>query len=133
MTARLEIDLLTRLDAVRRDGTKTELELRLLNGNGRAAQFGNFPLDVSVTLRALLLNAPDQPPEVVGRFTRAVAFVDQSAVTLSITQEDAPKLRPTGADAHDLSAPIQATVAVAAFPGLQSATRDGRFFSRGRT
>jgi hypothetical protein len=120
--ARLEIDLLTRLDAVRRGGTKTELELRLLNGNGRAAHFGSFSLDVSVTLRAMLVNAPDQPPEVVGRFTRAVTFADQSAVTLSITKGDAPQLRETGPDAHDLSKPIVATVTVAAFPDLQSAT-----------
>ena len=96
--ARLEIDSAHQAGCRAPGWHQDRLDLRLLNGNGRAAHFGNYPLDVSVTLRALLLNAPDQPPEVVGRFTRSVAFADQSAVTLSITQEDAPKLRPTGAD-----------------------------------
>jgi uncharacterized phage protein gp47/JayE len=119
--ARLEIDVLTKLEAVRVDGAKTELELRLVNANGRAAHFGSFTLDVGATLRAGLANAPDQPPEVVGRFTRTVAFTDRSAVTLNITPADAPQLRTVGADAHDLLRPIQVAIVVAAFPGLQAA------------
>jgi hypothetical protein len=74
-----------------------------------------------VTLRASLANAPDQPPEVVGRFTRTVNFSDQSVSTLAIALEDAPQLRTTGPEAHDLTRPIQVTLNVAAFPGLQSA------------
>ena len=119
---RLEVDVLTKIDAVRRVDSKTELDLRLLNGNGQAALFRDFTLDVSVTLRAALANAPDQPPEVVGRFTRTASFVDQSRSALVITQEDAPQLRTAGAEAHDLTKPIQVSLTVAAFPGLQAAS-----------
>jgi uncharacterized phage protein gp47/JayE len=120
--AKLEVALLTKLDAVRHAGSKTELDVRLLEDSGRAALFKNVSLDVSVTLRASLANAPDQPPEVVGRFTRPVSFVDQSTVALNITALDAPQLRTTGADAHDLAKLIQVALTVAAFPGLQTAS-----------
>jgi len=127
--ANLRVVLLTSLGAGRRDGSKTDVELRLLDNNGRAADFKNFSLDVTVTLRAFLVNAPDQPPEVVGRFTRTVAFVDQSVATLTVNREDAPQLRPTGADAHDLAKPVQVILAVAAFPSLQTATTTVDFSS----
>jgi|GEM_PF-1173956 len=120
--SRLAVDLLTKIDAVRRADSKTELDLRLLNANGQAALFRNFALDVSVTLRAALANAPDQPPEIVGRFTRVASFVDQSRGTLVIQQSDAPQLRTTGAEAHDLTKAIQVAITVAAFPGLQTAS-----------
>ncbi len=119
--ANLEVDVLTKLAAVRRDGSKTDVDVSLLDARGRAAEFKDFALDLSVTLRARLANAPDQPPEVVGRFTRTASFVAGAQSTLTITPADAPQLRTSGADAHDVNEPIQVTVAVAAFPGLQAA------------
>jgi uncharacterized phage protein gp47/JayE len=127
--ANLKVELITSLAAVLRDGSKTELELRLLDNNGRAAHFRNFTLEVSVTLRASLANAPDQAPEVVGRFTRAVSFVDQTTAVLTVTPDDAPQLRTTGPNTHDLTKPILVTLAVAEFPSLQTAATTVDFSS----
>ena len=121
-TAHLAVDVLTRLVAARRDGTKTDVDVSLLDVAGQAAHFGHYAVDLSVTLRAKLANAPDQPPEVVGRFTRTAAFVDSSVFTTSINLADAPQLRTGGADAHDINAPIQVTVGLAAFGGIQAAS-----------
>ena len=121
-TANLAVDVLTRLAAARRDGTKTDVDVSLLDAAGQAAHFGHYAVDLSVTLRAKLANAPDQPPEVVGRFTRTATFVDSSVFTTSISLADAPQLRTGGADAHDINAPIQVTVGLAAFGGIQAAS-----------
>ena len=121
-TANLAVDVLTRLSVARRDGTKTDVDVSLLDAAGQAAHFANYAVDLSVTLRAKLVNAPDQPPEVVGRFTRTAVFVDSSVFTTSISMADAPQLRTGGADAHDVNAPIQVTVGLAAFGGIQAAS-----------
>ena len=120
--AKLAVDVLTRLTAARHDGTKMDVDVSLLDAGGQAAHFANFAVDLSVTLRALLENAPDQPPEVVGRFMRTASFVDSSQFTLSISLLDAPQLRTGGADAHDVNAPIQVTLSLAAFAGIQAAS-----------
>jgi uncharacterized phage protein gp47/JayE len=120
--ANLAVSVLSRLAAARRAGTQAEVEVSLLDSAGQPAHFGNFAVDLSVTLRARLANAPEQPPEVVGRFTRTATFVDSSHSTLSISQADAPQLRTGGADAHDITAPIQVTVSLAAFAGIQGAS-----------
>ena len=109
--ANLAVDVLTRLTAARHDGTKIDVDVSLLDAGGQAAHFASFAVDVSITLRALLENAPDQPPEVVGRFMRTATFVDSSQFTLSISPLDAPQLRTGGADAHDVNAPIQVALA----------------------
>jgi hypothetical protein len=120
-TANIAVVVLTRLLAARRDGTKTDVDVSLLDAAGAAAHFQNFSVDLSVTLRARLANAPDQPPEVVGRFTRAATFVDSTQFLLSITPADAPQLRTGGADAHDINAPVEVAVSLAAFGGIQAA------------
>jgi hypothetical protein len=120
--ANLAVDVLTRLTAARHDGTMMDVDVSLLDAGGQAAHFANFAVDLSVTLRALLENAPDQPPEVVGRFMRTASFVDSSQFTLSISPLDAPQLRTGGADAHDVNAPIQVALSLAAFAGIQAAS-----------
>ncbi len=119
--ANLSVELITGLAAERQGNTKNSLNVSLRNSAGQPAHFRSFTLDVSITLRANLANAPDQPPEVVGRVTRTVDFADQSQVTLTLTSDDAPQLRTEGADAHDVARPIQVALSVAAFPGLQAA------------
>ena len=121
-TANLAVDVLTRLAVARRDGAKTDVDVSLLDAAGQAAHFGHYAVDLSVTLRAKLANAPDQPPEVVGRFTRTATFVDSGVFTTSISMADAPQLRTGGADAHDINAPIQVAVGLAAFGGIQAAS-----------
>lgn len=87
-TAHLAVDVLTRLAvAAAGDGT-TDVDVSLLDAAGQAAHFVNYAVDLSVTLRAKLANTPDQPPEVVGRFTRTATFVDSSVFTTSISLAD---------------------------------------------
>jgi hypothetical protein len=119
--ANIVVTVLTQLAAARRDGTKSDVAVSLLDAAGAAAQFKSFAVDLSVTLRARLANAPDQPPEVVGRFTRAATFVDSTQFLLSLTPADAPQLRTGGADAHDVNAPIEVAVSLAAFGGIAAA------------
>lgn len=121
-SSNIAVEVLTRLAAARREGTQTEVAVSLLNSAGQAAHFMQFSGDLSVTLRARLANAPDQTPEVIGRFTRTATFVDGTQSILSISQADAPQLRTGGADAHDINAPIQITVSLAAFGGIQAAS-----------
>lgn len=120
--ANLAVVVLVALAAARREGTKTDVEVSLLDAAGQAAQFQNFTVDLSVTLRARLANAPDQPPEVVGRFTRAATFVNGTQSVLSLSPADAPQLRTGGADAHDLNAPVEVALSLAAFGGIQPAS-----------
>jgi hypothetical protein len=120
--ARLRGVVHTALQAQRHEGSKTEIDVGLADAAGNRASLKNFSIDLSVTLRAFLNNAPDQPAEVVGRFIRTVTFTNTAMVTLTITQADAPQLRVTGADAHDLSRLIEVALSAAAFAGLQPAT-----------
>ena len=120
--ARLRGVVLTTLQAQRQPGSQTTVDVSLADSAGNRASFKNFAIDLGVTLRAFLQNTPDQPPEVVGRFIRTVTFANTAAIALTITPADAPQLRSTGADAHDLGEPIQVAISAAAFAGLQPAT-----------
>ena len=120
--ANFTVNVLTRLAATRREGMQTEVEVSLLDSAGQTAQFGNFAVALSITLRAQLANVPEQPPEVIGRFTRTATFVGSTQFILSISQADAPQLRTGGADPHEINAPIQVTVSLAAFAGIQPAS-----------
>jgi uncharacterized phage protein gp47/JayE len=120
--ARLRGVVLTALQAQRPEGNKTDVDVGVADAAGNRAVLKHFSIDLSVTLRAFLRNAPDQPPEVVGRFIRPVTFTNAATVTLTITPADAPQLRLNGADAHDLGRLIQVAISAAAFAGLQPAT-----------
>lgn len=120
--AQLRAVVLAELAVQRRAGTKLDLEISLKDGAGHEAHFQSFTLDLSVTLRAFLANAPDQPAEVVGRFTTTVTLTNQSRVVLTINPAThAPRLRRTGADAHDLTRPGPVSVGASAYPGLTPA------------
>jgi uncharacterized phage protein gp47/JayE len=120
--ARLHGVVLTTLQVQRQPGSQTTVDIGLAEASGNRAMFRNFAIDLSVTLRAFLQNVPDQPPEVVGRFIRTLTFTNTATIALTITPADAPQLRTTGADAHDLSRPIQVAISAAAFAGLQPTT-----------
>jgi hypothetical protein len=119
--ARLRGVVLTTLQAQGQPGSQTEVDIGLADAAGNRVSFRNFTIDLSLTLRAFLQNAPDQPPEVVGRLTRRVTFSNAAIITLTLTPADAPHLRTTGADAHDLNRPIQVAISAAAFGGLEPA------------
>jgi len=119
----LRVVVLAGLAAQRRTGTKLDLEVWLKDSANNEVHFRHFAIDLSVTLRAFLANAPDQPAEVVGRFTTTVTFSDQTRVVLTIDPAtQAPRLRRTGADAHDLTRPGPVSINASAYPGLQPAT-----------
>jgi uncharacterized phage protein gp47/JayE len=115
--------VLAGLAAQRRAGTKLSIEIWLKDAANNEIHFGQFSIDVSITLRAFLANAPDQPADVVGRFTTTVTFNDQTRVVLTIDPAtQAPQLRRTGPDPHDLTRPGPVTINASAYPGLQPAT-----------
>lgn len=115
--ARLGVVLVSALAAERSAGSPNEVTLRLVDSAGDAIGWKNLLLDVSVVLRARLRTAPEQPPERVGGFTRALAFADTADATLTIAAGDAPGFRP---DDH-LDEGVEVVINAAAYPGISGA------------
>jgi hypothetical protein len=88
------------------------IDLQVIDGAGVPASFGSFALDVHVTLRATLTARPDQPPERIGAFTRAVQFTDSNTGALNILPTDLAGLRPEHDDV------VEVLITAAAYPGL---------------
>lgn len=109
-----------RVAASRRVGTGNELDLQLLDADGNPIEWGNFALDLTVTLLARLQTAPDQPPSRVGSITRTVTWNDADTVTLTITAGDIAGLQP-GYRPEDHLPNVDVVVAAAAFPGILNA------------
>jgi uncharacterized phage protein gp47/JayE len=115
-TGKLKVVLLTLFKADRPAGSKTQINLQLLDATNAAVTFKNFAIDLSITIRATLINTPDQPPERVGNFTHRVALVNSNTVALIIDKSNAPDFR-----AADHDPIVEVNISAAAYPGIQAA------------
>ncbi len=94
-----------------------EIDLQLVDADGTAIAFKNLSIDINVTLRAKLKNAPEQPSERIGSFTRAIVFTNASTATLVIEPNDTTRFR-----SDDHNPKVEVILIAAAYPGLQGAT-----------
>ena len=99
------------------NGDDNEIDIQIIDESGSPVEFIDLAIDVSVTLRAKLSHAPEQPPERVGQFTRTIRFDDSSVAMLTVTLDDASGFR---ADDHESQ--VETLISAAAYPGLQSTT-----------
>jgi uncharacterized phage protein gp47/JayE len=109
------------VSATRAAGATTEIDLQLVDEDGTPlAVAGSLTLGVAVELAARRKTAPDQPPVRVGNVTRDIVFSAAPKATLVIDPAgDAP-----GFDDAIHQSPLTATIAAAAYPGLQTATAE---------
>ena len=77
-------------------------------------------MDLAVTLRAYLENAPTQPPERIGSLTKTLDFEDASTATLEITAQDVEALEPGPTDSHRLTG-VEVELGSAVYPGIIAA------------
>lgn len=98
-------------------GGTFEIDLELTDTTGAAVTWRDFSIDLGVTLRATLLAAPDQPPQRIGSFTRAIRFDGVSLVTLTIGPADTAGFRPA-----EHASTIELFIAAAAYPGVAGVT-----------
>ena len=109
------------VSATRAAGAATEIDLQLVDEDGTPlAVAGSLTLGVAVELAARRKTAPDQPPVRVGDVTRDIVFDAAPKATLTIDPAgDAP-----GFDEAIHLSPLTATIAAAAYPGLQPTTAE---------
>lgn len=116
-TANLHAVLLEAVHATRQTGTKTVLEVQLVDGAGAPMTVvDTYELDVDAELGAVLLTAPDQPPQRIGSLRRRLSFAGGPTATLTIPTSDVPGFRPAD---HDPT--IAVTIAAAPYSGLTPA------------
>lgn len=106
---------LVRLDwaKARLDGGKTKciVDIQIVAEHGAAVKFTDFTIDLQVTLRASLKNAPERPPERIGKgFTRPVHFTDSATAPLEIDLTDFKS------DVHKPE--VEFVIVAAAYPAL---------------
>jgi len=92
---------------------KHVVDINLIDENGAAASFNNFTLQLLVTVRAVLKNSPDQPPERVNSYTVPVTFTGGPKASLEIRKADLSGLDPA---VHRTD--VEFVIAAAAYPGL---------------
>ena len=109
--------LQTSADRVGTGGVAHVIDLQVVDGAGVPAQFRSVTLDVQVTLRVSLTARPDQPPERIGTFTRAVQFTNGDTGALNILLADLAGLRPEHVDT------VEFLIAAAAHPSLAPTVR----------
>ena len=104
---------------VRYTARSNQIEVEILGGEEQPIAWRDLSLDFSVVLRAGLKNAPEQPPERVGSFTRTLVFAGQqtTTATLTIAAADAPDLRPADHEGEG----VEVAIAAAAYPGIVGA------------
>jgi uncharacterized phage protein gp47/JayE len=118
--ASLEVTLLTALRVVgvpRRVTGANELDVELVTQSG-TANLQNFRLDLTITARARLKTAPDQPAAILGSLSAQAAFLASAPATLQIQDANVMAL---GFDpaVHDTAVTI--TIRATVFPGLAAA------------
>ncbi len=120
--ANIKAVFLVRLDwaAERYDagGNKFVVDVQVIDENGAAASFNNFPLDLQVMVRAGLKSAPDQPPERVNTFAARVTFTSGAKASFEIKQVDLMRADKTGFDPNLHKTEAELVVTAAAYPGL---------------
>lgn len=113
----------TNLDAVLVSAIKVprtqdnEIDVQLVDAVENPIEWKNFSMDLAVTLRAYLENAPTQPPERIGSLTRTLNFEDASTATLEITAQDVSALDPGPTDSRRLTG-VELELASAVYPGI---------------
>jgi uncharacterized phage protein gp47/JayE len=101
---------------IRYTARSNQIEIELVGGGEQPIAWRDLSLDLSVVLRAKLKNAPEQPPERVGSFTRTLVFTDQQATTatLTVAAADAPDFRPADHERDE----VEVAISAAAYPGI---------------
>jgi hypothetical protein len=89
------------------------LDIQLTDGPGNAITFRSLNLNLNVVIRASSLNNPDQPPERIANFTRAVQFTASATAPLNIAPTDLAGFRPL-----DHKPDVEFVLTAAAYPGL---------------
>jgi uncharacterized phage protein gp47/JayE len=122
----------TNLDAVLVSAIKVprtqvnEIDVQLVDAVENPIRWEGFSVDLAVTLRAYLENAPTQPPKRIGSLTKTLDFEDASTATLEITAQDVEALEPGPTDSHRLTG-VEVELGSAVYPGIiatQGATID---------
>ena len=99
----------------RKSGGNYNLTVQLQDQSGAAIEFGNYSIDVNVTLRAT--STKGAGAERLANFTRRLTFSQSSTTTLTITRdEDLAGFRP---DDHEQN--VEVVIASAAYAGIESA------------
>jgi uncharacterized phage protein gp47/JayE len=97
-----------------------EIDVQLVDAVENPLGWKSFSMDLAVTLRAYLENAPTQPPERIGSLTKTLDFEDASTATLVITAQDVDALEPGPTDSHRLTG-VEVEVGSAVYPGVIAA------------
>ena len=97
-----------------------ELDVQLVDAAGNVVGWNNFSIDLAVTLRAYLENAPSQPPERIGSLTKTLAFDGASTATLVITAQDLEALDPGPTESHRRTC-VEVELGAAVYPGVIAA------------
>jgi uncharacterized phage protein gp47/JayE len=97
------------------------IEFREIN---QEVTFRSVSIAITVILKAKLRNAPTQPEEQIASFTRTLQFADTATQTLTIQRADIPLSDTRLAEyminpANAGDQPAKATLAAAAYPGIQ--------------
>lgn len=116
--SRLNVVLLTALhiSGTRKEGANHVIDVQLLDSQGTASTFDALEIDVTVTIKASLTAAPDQPSKRIDQFTSTVLFTGASIGTLVIRPADTTGFRPAD---HDPL--VEVVLSASAYPGLQEA------------
>jgi uncharacterized phage protein gp47/JayE len=99
-------------------GKVYEIELNLLAGGDVPVSFRGLSLEIRITARAALKSHPTQPPEQVGAIVKTTVFTGATAKLAIDIAADLKGYRPA-----DHTGRIELTLAAAAYPGLDAATR----------
>jgi hypothetical protein len=94
--------------------------VQLVDAAENLIEWDNFSMDLAVTLRAYLENAPTQPPKRIGSLTKTLDFDGTSTATLEITAQDIDALEPGPTDSHRLTG-VEVTVGSVVYPGVTAA------------
>ena len=97
-----------------------ELDVQLVDAVENPIEWDSFSIDLAVTLRAYLENAPTQPPERIGSLTKTLDFDGTSTATLEITAQDIDELEPGPTDSHRLTG-VEVELGAAVYPGISAA------------
>jgi hypothetical protein len=98
----------------------SEIDVQLVDAAENLIEWDNFSMDLAVTLRAYLENAPTQPPKRIGSLTKTLDFDGTSTATLEITAQDIDALEPGPTDSHRLTG-VEVTVGSVVYPGVTAA------------
>lgn len=116
--ADLEAKLLDRLEAMaaRTVAAGFEIDLRLFDEAGAAADFAGFELDLAVRLKARSQSAVDRPPAVFATLGKTVTFAGTGPVVVSLATAEI-----TGFDPVEHQPEITVEIAAPAWPGIAAA------------